>query len=46
MIPIYNSTPNKAAFKSWQAMINGASYKTYSEWRMALDELHTDTNPW
>lgn len=46
MIPLYNSRANNASFKGWQEMINGASYKTYSEWRMARDELHADTNLW
>lgn len=46
MIPIYNSRLNNDTVKSWQAVINGGSYKTYLVWRMAEDELHGDTNPW
>lgn len=46
MIPIYNSRLNNDTVKSWQPMINGASYKTYLVWRMAGDELHSDTNSW
>lgn len=46
MIPIYNSRLNNDTVKSWQAMINEGSYKTYLEWRMAGDELCCDTNSW
>lgn len=46
MIPIYNSRLNNDTVKSWQAMINEGSYKTYLVWRLAGDELHSDTNSW
>lgn len=46
MIPIYNSRLNNDTVKSWQAMINEGSYKTYLMWRMAGDELRSDTNSW
>lgn len=46
MIPIYNSRLNNDTVKSWQAVINEGSYKTYLVWRMAGDELHSDTNSW
>lgn len=46
MIPIYNSRLNNDTVKSWQAMINEGSYKTYLVWRMAGDELRSDTNSW
>lgn len=46
MIPIYNSRLNNDTVKSWQAMINEGSYKTYLAWRLAGDELHSDTNSW
>ena len=35
MIPIYNSRLNNDTVKSWQAVINDGSYKTYLVWRMA-----------
>lgn len=46
MIPIYNSRLNNDTVKSWQAVINEGSYKTYLVWRLAGDELHSDTNSW
>lgn len=46
MIPIYNSRLNNDTVKSWQAIINEGSYKTYLVWRLAGDELHSDTNSW
>lgn len=46
MIPIYNSRLNNDTVKSWRAVINEGSYKTYLEWRMAWDELLCDTNSW
>lgn len=46
MIPIYNSRLNNDTVKSWQAMINEGSYKTYLVWRMGGDELRSDTNSW
>lgn len=46
MIPIYNSRLNNDPVKSWQAVINEGSYKTYLEWRLAGDEWRSDTNSW
>lgn len=46
MIPIYNSRLNNDTVKSWQAVINEGSYKTYLVWRLAGDELRSDTNSW